>query len=249
MTSGDTSPPSPPDPVTETRADFQGTVALKPFLAGLSAAEPEWSAIHHILVALEDQTDPALADSIKPFLRHENAHVRQAALTRVFELLGSTSEDSLIAALADPDPAMRHAAVAYLGSIHSRDPKVLAFYSGTLQIEGLADGEQEDEDVLVEICRSLTGVGDATFQDDSNVEQILLNAIRRKPRKKRISGMFQKRPAHHSERVWIAICEALGIVGTTDTADALRELASGETESVVEAARVAAEQIESRSPS
>ena len=226
-----------------------GPAALKPFLAGLSAAEPEWSEIHHVLVGLEDQTDPALADSVKPFLQHENAHVRQAALTRVFELLGSASEDSLIVALGDPDPAMRRAAVTYLGSIHSRDPKVLAFYAGALQIEGLADGEREDEDVLVEICRSLAGVGDATFQDDSNVEQILLNALPRKPKKKRISGMFQRRPAHHSERAQIAICEALGIVGTTDTADALRELASGETENVAEAARLAAEQIGSRSPS
>ncbi len=46
-----------------------------------------------------------------------------------------------------------------------------------------------------------------------------------------------------------AICEALGTVGTTDSADALRELASGETESVAEAALAAAEQVQERSPS
>ena len=148
--------------------------------------------------------------------------------------------------MADSDPATRHAAVAYLASIHSRDPKVLAFYAGALQPEGSADTEREDDDVVVEVCRSLTGMADASFDDGSSVEQFLLSALHKEGRKKRISGMFHKRPLHHSERVRIAICEALGIVGTTDTADALRELASGETKSVAEAARVAAWQIQER---
>ncbi len=38
MTSGDTSPPSPPDPVTETRADFQGTGALAEFTLDFAKA-------------------------------------------------------------------------------------------------------------------------------------------------------------------------------------------------------------------
>ena len=222
-----------------------GPPALEPFLADLATVEPEWTAIHHILAALEDQTDPALADSIKPFLLHENDDVRQAALTRVFELLGSASEDSLIAALADPDLAIRRTAVMYLGSVHSRNSKVLAFYTAALRPEGSGGAEREHDDVLVEVCRSLTGVADTSFDDGSSAEQMLLHALHQKG-KKRISGLFQKRPAHHSERVRVAICEALGTVGTADTADVLRETASSETESVAEAARVAAEQIETK---
>jgi HEAT repeat protein len=224
-----------------------GTSALVPFLAALSDIEHEWSAIHHILAALDDQSDPALADSITPFLQHENARVRQAALTRVFELLGPASEEDMIEALADPDTATRHAAVAHLGSLHSQNPKVLAFYAGALQPEVVADAEPEDEEVLVEICRSLTGVGDAPFPDGSSAEQVLLSAVHQERRKKRISGMFQKRPLYHSERVRVAICEALGTVGTTAATDALQELASSETETVAEAARVAAEQVQERS--
>ncbi|NIN50763.1 MAG: hypothetical protein GTN62_11720 [Gemmatimonadales bacterium] len=226
-----------------------GTPALVPFLKALSHIEHEWSAIHHILAALDDQTDPALADAIKPFLRHENARVRQAALTRVFELLGPASEGSLVRGLADPDTVTRRAAVAYLGSLQSRNPKVLAFYAGALQPEAAADTEPEDEEVLAEICRSLTGVGDAPFPDGSSAEQVLLSAIRQEGRKKRISGIFQKRPLYHSERVRVAICEALGSVGTKAAMDALRELASSETESVSEAATAAAERIQKRSPS
>jgi HEAT repeat protein len=224
-----------------------GAPALVPFLKALPNIEPEWSAIHHVLAALDDQRDPALADSIKPFLRHENARVRQAALTRVFELLGPASEDSLITALADSDGGTRRAAVACLGNLRSRIPEVLAFYAGALQPEAVADAEPEDEEVLVEICRSLTGVGDAAFPDGSSAEQVLLNAVRQEGRKKRISGMFQKPPLYHGERVRVAICEALGTVGTTAATEVLQELASGEADTVAEAARAAAEQIQERS--
>lgn len=224
-----------------------GTPALVPFLTALSDIEPEWSAIHHILAALDDQSDPALAASIKPFLQHENARVRQAALTRVFELLGPASEASLIGALADPDTVTRRAAVACLGRLHSRNPEVLAFYAGALQPEAAADAEPEEEEVLVEICRSLTGVGDAPFPDGSSAERVLLNAVRQQGRKKRISGMFQRPPLYHGERVRVAICEALGAVGTTAATDALRDLASSEAATVAEAARAAEEQIQERS--
>jgi HEAT repeat protein len=223
-----------------------GTPALVPFLAALPNIEPEWSAIHHVLAALDDQSDPALAESIKPFLRHENARVRQAALTRVFDLLGPASETSLIRALHDEDAVTRRAAVTCLGGLHSQNPEVLAFYAGILQPESVADDEPEDEEVVVEVCRSLTGVGDAAFPDGSSAEQVLLNAVRQEGRKKRISGMFKKPPLYHGERVRVAICEALGTVGTAGAIDTLRELASNETDTIAEAARVAAEQIQDR---
>lgn len=228
-----------------------GTPALTPFLVRLSAIEPEWSAIHHVLVALEGQSDPALADSIRPFLRHENAHVRQAALTRVFQLLGPASEDLLITALTDPDPATRHAAVAYLGKLRSRHPAVLRSYAAALLPESGTGPEQEhEEEVLVEVCRCLSGLGDVQFPDGSSVERLLLNALSQEGKKKRISqrisGMFHRPSPLHAERVRVAICEALGTVGTVASVDALRELVSGETGSVAEAAEAAAARIAER---
>lgn len=227
-----------------------GAPALVPFLKALPDLEHEWSAVHHILAALDDQRDPALADPMKPFLRHENAHVRQAALMRVFELLGPASEGSLIRALHDADSAMRRAAVAFLGRLHSRNAAVLAYYASALQPDAAADAEPEDEDVMVEVCRSLAEVGDATFADGSSVEQVLLEALHPEGRKKRISqrlsGMFHRSSPAQSERVRVAICEALGTVGTAAAAGGLRELAADETDAVAEAARAAAAQIEER---
>jgi HEAT repeat protein len=221
-----------------------GAPALVPFLAALPDIEHEWPAIHHILAALDDRPDPALAQAVTPFLRHENAHVRQAALNRVFQLLGPASEPSLIEALADPDAATRHAAVAYLGQLHSRNPKALAFYAAALQPDEAA--EPEDDDVSVEICRSLSGLGEARFADGSSTEQLLLNALRQEARKKRISGMFRKGLHQHSERVRVALCQALGATGTPATGDVLRELASSEADPVAAAARAAADQIGER---
>lgn len=227
-----------------------GAPALVPFLKALPTIEPEWSAIHHVLAALEDQRDPALADSIKPFLRHENARVRQAALRRVFDLLGPAAEDSLIRALHDADGGTRRAAVACLGSLHSRNSQVLSFYADALHPETGPDAEPEDEEVVVEVCRSLAGLADATFADGSGAEDLLLHALHPEGRKKRISerlsGMFHKPSPSEGERVRVAICEALGTVGTAAAADALRELVDGESEAVAEAARAAVEQITRR---
>jgi HEAT repeat protein len=228
-----------------------GAPALVPFLAALPGIEQEWPAIHHILVALGDQSDPRLADSVKPFLQHENAHVRQAALTKLFELLGPASEADLVAALADPDAATRRIAIAHLGRLQSRNPKLLAFFAAALRPEGETGAEPEGDDVLAEICRSLAGLGDRHFPDGSSAEQLLLTAVRQESGKKRISGrisgMFRKVPSYHSERVRVAICQALGTVGAAAAADQLRELASSEAGPVADAARAAAEQIQARS--
>ena len=48
--------------------------------------------------------------------------------------------------------------------------------------------------------------GDASFADGSSAEQLLLGALQREG-KKRISGIFHKRPPLHSERIRIAICD------------------------------------------
>jgi HEAT repeat protein len=223
-----------------------GTPALVPFLAGLLDIEHEWSAVHHVLAALDGLRDPALAEAIKPFVTHENAHVRQAALQRMFELLGPSSEDYLIAALADDDAATRQRAVAYLGSLQSQDPKVLAFFTAALLPEDLTQAEREHDDVLVEICRSLRGMADASFPTGPVAEGMLYDALRQEAKGKRISGMFHKRPAYHSERVRVAICESLGTVGTATTAEALRELGAGETGDVADAVEAAVQKIESR---
>ncbi len=154
-----------------------GLPALEAFLAELANSEEEWPVVHHILGALGDQTDPALAKPIERFLAHENDHVRHVALTRVFELLGAESEELLIRALDDPGAVTRHAAVAYLGQLQSRNPNVLDFYVAALGVEVPKDESGQSEEVLVEVCRSLAGLGEATLGHGIGLEDFLLDAL------------------------------------------------------------------------
>ncbi|MCK5652017.1 MAG: HEAT repeat domain-containing protein, partial [Gemmatimonadetes bacterium] len=222
-----------------------GLPALEPFLAELANSEEEWPVVHHILGALGDQTDPALAKPIERFLAHENDHVRQVALTRVFELLGAESEELLIRTLGEPGAVTRHAAVAYLGQLQSRNPNVLDFYVAALGVEVPKNESGQPEEVLVEVCRSLAGLGEATLGHGIGLEEFLLDALTQGG-KKGLLGKLKKRSARHSEKVRIAICEALGTAGTEVGAEVLTELATGDSPELAEAATSALEAIRSR---
>ncbi len=222
-----------------------GGPALEGFLSDLADSDEEWPAIHHILGALEDQTDPALAEPIKRFLDHENEHVRHAAITLLFKLAGAEAEEYLITALEDPDASTRRAAVSYLGQLRSRHPEVLAFYAAALGSDGPRQGSDQPEAVLVEVCRSLAGLGQADLGDGMGIEDVLLDALAQ-DHGKGLLGRLKKRSAHHNDKVRIAICEALGTVGTEAGAQVLSRLASADSPELADAAASAVEAIRAR---
>ncbi len=222
-----------------------GRPALEGFLHDLADSDEEWPAIHHILGALEDQTDPALAEPIERFLQHENGHVRHAAITLVCKLVGAEAEELLIRALEDPDPATRRAAVSCLGQLRSRQPEVLAFYAAALGSDAARQGPDQPEAVVVEVCRSLAGLGQASLGDGIGIEDVLLDALAHDPGKGLLSRL-KKHDAHQSDKVRIAICEALGTVGTETGAEALSGLAHGESTDLAAAAASALEAIRAR---
>lgn len=221
-----------------------GPLALIPFLTHLDEVEDEWSAIHHILAALAGVDDPALAEPIKPFLGHENARVRQVALTRVFELKGDAAEDRLLEAMGDPDPTVRQTAVAYLGRLQSRHPRALAFFTSALRSEQGAESTENRDEVLAEICRTLALVAEAYPEDAPGFEQLLRSALARSDEAKLIHRLRRSKP-HYGDRVRIAICESLGSLGTEASLTELRALASGEG-AVAEASLAAADRIVGR---
>ncbi len=55
--------------------------------------------------------------------------------------------------------------------------------------------------------------------------------------------MFHKRPPYHTEKVRVAICEALGNVGTAAATGPLQELAGDETGDLADAAAAAVAEI------
>jgi HEAT repeat protein len=215
-----------------------GPVALIPFLQELTEVEAEWSGVHHVLVALAGAEDPSLAEPTRLFLRHENAHVRQAALARIFEFDGAASENVFIEALGDDDAAVRHAAVAHLGSLGSRHPKAMAYFTAALSPDsGEADGETSDE-VLVEVCRTLASLAEASPDDAPALEELLLSALTLTDQG-RLLGRLRKATPHFSEHVRVAACKALASVGSESALEALDEVSEGEG-AVAEACSAAA---------
>lgn len=221
-----------------------GPAALIPFLTELSVGDEEWPVVHHVLASLAGSRQPELARAIRPFLEHGNPRIRQAALARIFEIMGTSAEGGLIRALHDPDPSVRHAAVVYLGRLRSRSPEAMAFVTAALGGERGAQQPETSDEVLVECCRLLTLVAESSPEGGSEIEGILLAALT-PPDHGGLVGRFRKSASRFSARVQVAICEALGQVGTQAALERLARLASGEGE-VADAARGAAERIQGR---
>ena len=221
-----------------------GPAALIPFLTDLSAGDEEWPVVHHVLASLAGSQQPELAKAIKPFLDHGNPRIRQAALARIFEIMGPSSEGGLIRALHDPDASVRHAAVVYLGRLRSRRPEAMAFVTAALGGEQGGQQPETSDEVLVECCRLLTLMAEPSPDGKSEIEGILLVALTPSDHGGLV-GRFRKSASRFSARVQVAICEALGQVGTQASLERLARLASGEGE-VAAAARSATEGIRGR---
>jgi len=224
--------------------DRMGTVVLQPFLIRLPSIEHEWAMVHHVLAAVADHGDSALAEAVARFLVHENQHVREAALSALFKLLGSAGERYYLQALKDRESSVRKVAVAFLGRIRSRDRLALDFYARALDASA-SNEYREEETVVIQVVETLGDFTDTSAEGVGDAERILLTALRSAPRKG-ILGRLKKGHRAHSERVLIAVCEALAVIGTSAALDPLSELAASNGQLVSEKAAAAADEIRKR---
>jgi len=223
-----------------------GESSLQAFLARLPQLEPDWFVIFHILETLGQQGDVSLAEPISCFLRHSNAHIRQGALTALFRLQGAAAESYFLQALGDREGAVRQMAVTYLGRIHSLHPEALEFY---LRAFHVADPSvpPENEGALAEVCKALASSENLSVDYITRAENTLLAALRTSEHK-RFHNWFKKPHSEHSERLRIAICNALAAIGTSAAVGRLHKIAAIESGAVAENAASAAKQIEERLP-
>ncbi len=189
-----------------------GPEALIPFLKRLPEIEKEWSGIRRIITILGEQGGAELATPIAHFLHHENAHVREAALTAVCSLSSNEAEHHCVTALRDRRPQVRAAAAAYLADLGSRDPRAMEFYSTALRADDPAV-PRESDDVLVRICRALAQIGELSVDDATEAEAILLAALEPVSQSGLLGGL-RKGQQRHSERVREAINDTLESVAT-----------------------------------
>ena len=221
-----------------------GACALKPFLARLPDIEHEWLMIRHALLAAADLRDPSLAPPIAKFLRHPDAHVRQAALTAFFKLEGARAEPHFLGALRDRDATVRQAAVECLGRTQSRHAQALEFYAKSLDLADPA-APREDDAVLVQVCQAMASLGGRSPEEASRAEAMLLAALQ-PAEQKGLLGRLKKGHHRYSDQVRASLCKALGAVGTARAVGLLGQVAAAERSLVGEAARAAASRIQER---
>ncbi len=217
-----------------------GAGTIETFLERLPEIEEDWSGIRHIVVALADDGDPALAKPISAFARHENLHVREATLSTLMKLQGSGAETHFLRALNDQEPAVRAMAVACLGQSKSTHRAAWDFYAAAF---GGADNPPEGDAVLVKVCQALAGFEDGPTEDSRRAETLLLTALR-PAEQTGVLWRFKKITPRFSQPVQEAICGVLAAVGSLDAVDPLRRLADTADASVSERATSTVDLIE-----
>jgi len=222
-----------------------GANALELFLGRLDAIEHEGFLLSHILGALNDQRWASLAQPIGRFLDHSDMHVRKAALRTLYKLQGPGAEGSLVHALRDREVEVRQIAVQDLAHLKSRHPQALEFYARTLHGDDPSTPPVNDA-ALIEVCQALASFAPLSANERQKAETILLTTLH-PMKEKGVLSRFKKPSHRHSERVRAAICEALGVIGTSAAVCALREVADTDVASVAEKAAAAADQIQARS--
>jgi HEAT repeat protein len=89
-------------------------------LAGL-VADPRWFIVRNVAISLGRTGRPQAIPALESLLDHPDHRVRVEALRGLFTLRRGEAVAPLVAALSDPEPRVRHAAVSLLRASPSRE--------------------------------------------------------------------------------------------------------------------------------
>jgi len=85
------------------------------------AADSRWFVVRNVAIALGRTGRPQAVPALETLLHHPDHRVRVEALRGLFVLKRGEAVSPLVAALADPEPRVRHAAVSLLHASPSRE--------------------------------------------------------------------------------------------------------------------------------
>ena len=131
-----------------------GPIALDPFLSRLATIERNAQLICHILTAVGDHGEVALARSLNRFLHHSSTPVREAVLRALVKLQGPAAERSLLRALRDQETAVRQSALGHLARITSSHSEALEAFGRALRADDLT-APRENDTTLLQVCQAL----------------------------------------------------------------------------------------------
>jgi len=135
--------------------------------------------------------------------------------------------------------------VAGLGVLKTKNIGALHFMAEAIRRKSLKEKE-EDEAVQLQACAALQQLGNFRYGGEGRIEAVLAQALEG-PERRGLLGVFgggggrAKSPA-----VQAAIIEALGAIGTSASAEALKRVAEGEPGPLVARAREALKKVQAR---
>ncbi|MDD5224760.1 MAG: HEAT repeat domain-containing protein [bacterium] len=215
-----------------------GDPALAPVLAEIKKKDLEWFVIRNLLGILGELGKMRDAGTVRRFLEFPHARVREEAMSALVRLVKEGSEPALIGAMTDREISVRRKAVALLAQNPSTNPETLARLLDIVRRRGKKEPE-EDEGLQIQACMTLGHFTSPGFT--GRIEEVLLGAISREKRWL-LPGTEQEK----SDKVKLAIIEALGKVGSQDCVPVLRDLEKKGEPEIREAAKDSREEVEER---
>jgi len=180
--------------------------------------------------------------SLTAFTRHQNAHLRQAAVESFFKIKGAAGEALYLAMLEDPDIGVQKQAVQSLARIQSE--QALEIFLKMLKESETSPSEQSRrlEDRLLAALPFYTST---EIPELGGVEDFLLDTLDRRLASGGL-GRLRKRKNPLSDKSVATICEGLGEVGTDKSIGVLQKLEKQEGKRWTRAAGEALRSIEKR---
>lgn len=212
--------------------------ALPLVLEELKKKDLEWFVIRNLLGILGEIGKMRDAGTVRKFLDYPEARVREEALSALVRLVKEGSEPALIAALADKEISVRRKTIGLLAQNPSTNPETLARLLDIVRRRGKKEPEEE-EGLQIQACMTLAKFARPGISE--RIEEVFLGAVSREKRWL-LPGTEQEK----SDKIKLAIIQALGKVGSQDCLPVLKEFEKKGDKEIKEAAKTSREEAEAR---
>jgi HEAT repeat protein len=220
-----------------------GASALWEIRLALEGPKLPARCVRDLLAAMAQIRGLEASNTVRPFLQHPDACVREEALAALVRITGRHAEPELLAALKDPVAKVRRRALVCLGVVGSSTPQVVDFLCEVVRKR--REGEREEDDQLqIQACQALAEVGRTAAPLLPRIESVLIEALDLDGSKEshgRWGGSAGK-----SDAVRGAICAALGQIGGPNAAESLGRMLGEKSLLLRDRAARALRELESR---
>jgi HEAT repeat protein len=220
-----------------------GASALWEIRLALEGPQLPARSVRDLLAAMAQIRGLEASNTVRRFLQHPDACVREEALAALVRIAGRHAEPELLAALKDPVTRVQRRALVCLGIVGSSNPQVVDFLCEVVRKR--REGEQEEDDQLqIQACQALAEVGRTAASLLPRIESVLIEALDLDGSKEshgRWGGSAGK-----SDAVRGAICTALGQIGGPNAAESLGRMLGEKSLLVRDRAARALRELEAR---